>query len=99
MEFVVERREIWNVEPAMQRRDVWMRPGARQREMHIVDVIVDHIELAGAIGHLTQQEHVMGELIDTRLVEAQGPRRSGHEPSGSLRITAREQRHLMALVD
>ena len=67
--------------------------------MHIVDVIVDHIELVGAIRHLTQQEHVMGELIDARFVEAQGARRGGDEPSGSLRIAAREQRHLMALAD
>jgi hypothetical protein len=89
--------QIGQIEPPVQSGHTREPIPTRQREMQIVDVEVDDIELAATMKYLFQQADVMRELIDTGLVEAQRTRDDRDQSRRRHRIAARKERHVVTL--
>jgi hypothetical protein len=86
---------VGKVLPAMERRERAAARGLKQREMHIVDVEVQNVELVGALAHLVQHDHVVGKRVANVGIEAQRAGGAGNQFSGSDGIFARKQCYLM----
>jgi hypothetical protein len=97
VEFAIKRLQIGQIEPAMQRRDMRNGLPSRHREVEVVDMEVNDIELPRHAAHALEQQDVMGELVDAVIVETQRPRRDGHERRVRDGIAAGKERHVVAL--
>src|SRR5205823_13626360 len=69
-ELFVNRHEVWQVETTMERGDMRMATAARQREVQVINVVMNDVELVGAARHLLEQQDMMRQLIDASLIEA-----------------------------
>ena len=98
-ELLIDRDEVWKIKPAVQRGHMRGGLSPRQREVPVIDVEVDEVEVLRLLKNLLQEEKVMGELVRTPVIEAQPLRARGHETSAGDGIAAGEERHLMALAD
>ena len=92
----IERQQIGQVLAAVQRRDGPARDRAEQREMKLVDVEMQDVEIVGALAHAIEHQHVIGNGIAHAGVEPQRLRHAGHEVGRRDRIAAGKQRHVMA---
>jgi hypothetical protein len=95
----VEGRQVRNVETSVKRRDVRRWLPARERKVQVVDVEVDDVELGRARAHLVEHGHVPRQLVDALFVEPERARTGRDETRAGLRITTREQRHVVTLPD
>ena len=80
----------------MQRGDRAACDRPEQREMELVDMEVQDVEVVGALAHAVQHQHVIGDRIADAGVEPQRRGHAGHQIGRRDRIAAREQRHVMA---
>ena len=71
--------------------------GAREREVQVVDVEVDDVELGARWRDLLEQQDVVRQRVDAARVEPQRPRRARHQPRRGHRVAAGEQRDVVAL--
>ena len=72
-ELAVERHDLWQIEPAVQRRHMGNRQAPRDREVQRRDVKVDDVELVHALRNLFDEEQMQRERID-RLRQTQRSR-------------------------
>jgi hypothetical protein len=77
---------------------VTVRPaiGRNSGKMKLVDMEVQHVEIAGALAHAIEHQHVVRSSIADACVEAQCLGNAGHQIGRRNRIPACEQRHVMA---
>jgi hypothetical protein len=95
-ELVVERRELRQVETAVHRRHGLARERAKQREVHVLEVEVQDVELVRATAHLLEHQRDRGERVADRGIEAQRAPRARDEIRRGLRLAAREERDVVA---
>jgi hypothetical protein len=86
--FVVQRRQVFQIEPPVQRRDVWHVRSAAERKMQIVDVIVHDVVRGDVTPDPFDHQHVVRQRIDRVRIEPQRLGRDGHEPGRRARIRA-----------
>ncbi len=94
-----ERPQVRQVEPPVEGVHGGRRDEAREREREVVHVTVDHVELAGALEHLGQLEHVGGERIGTLRIEPQRGAGDAVQPAPRHRVAAGEHGDGVAAVD
>src|SRR6266403_5630567 len=82
---VVNLRQIGQVEPAVQGGNVRKRSATRQREVKIVDMEMNDVELIEALKDLLQQDDMMGKGIH-RLSQSQRSGRDWNQACGCLGI-------------
>jgi len=99
VEDLVDRLELGQVEPAVQRGEIGHARATHDRESEIVDMEVDDVELVGAAGQLLEHADVRCQIVANRRVEAQrvGPARL--ELRGRLAVGAGEQGDVMPELD
>ena len=68
----------------------------KQRELKLVDMEVQDVELVGALAHAIEHQHVIGDRIDDAGIEPQRLGHAGHEIGRRDRIAAGKQRDVMA---
>src|SRR5881227_3315507 len=84
---VVNRRQIGQVEPAVQGGNVRKGSATRQREVKIIDM-----EMIESLKDLLQQDDMMGKGV-YRLTQSQRPRGDWNQVRGCLGIAAGEKRN------
>ena len=47
-----------------------MATASRQREVQVINVVMNDVELVGAVRYLLEQQDMMRQLIDASLIEA-----------------------------
>ena len=82
----------------MQRRDERRVELREQRERHVVEVKVQHVEFMRTLTHAFEQQHVRREGVADRRIEAQRARPCGFERRTGFGVAACEQRHIVAEV-
>src|SRR6059058_365161 len=92
---VVNRRQIGQVEPAVQGGHLRKRSATREREVKIVDMEMNDVELVKALKDLLQQDDMMGKGV-YRLTQSQRPRGDWNQVRGCLGIAAGEKRNLFS---
>ncbi len=70
----VERLQVGEIKPAVQRGQVSSAVVARQGEMEIIDVKMDQVEPVRVLKDLFEQDNVVRELVHASVVE---PKRTG----------------------
>ena len=95
----VDSRQFRQVEPTVQRRHMWTAVSPRQREMQVIDVEVNHVEIFGPAVNLVEHDEVMGELIYARRVCPQRPWTRSDKSRLGDRIPASEKRNVVPLPD
>ena len=95
----VEREQIRQVLTAVQRRDRAACDWPKQREMELIDMEMQDVEILGPPAHAIKHQHVIGNWIAHAGVEPQRRGYAGHEIGCRDRIAARKQRHVMAEAD
>ncbi len=83
---------------AVQGGDGAARDRSKQREMELIDMEMQDVEIAGLLAHAVEHQHVVGDRIADAGVEPQRLGHAGDEVGGGDRIAAREQCDLMAEV-
>ena len=68
-------------------------------EMYVVDVKMQHIEVAGLAPHFFEHHDIMRRRILHAGIQPKGFFGAGNKGGGSLGISARKQRHIVALAD
>ena len=96
VEAQIEREQIGQVLAAVQRGDSAARDRPEQREMELIDMEMQDVEVVGALADAIEHQHVIGDRIADAGVEPQRLGHAGHEIGRRDRIAAREQRHVMA---
>ena len=96
VEAEIERQQIGQILAAVQRGDGAARDRPEQRELELVDMEVQDVEVVGALAHAIEHQHVIGDRIDDAGVEPQRLGHAGHEIGRRDRIAAGEQRHVVA---
>ena len=96
VEAEIERQEIGQVLAAMQGGDGAARDRPEQRELELIDMEVQDVEVVGALAHAIEHQHVIGDRIEDAGVEPQRLGHAGHEIGGRDRIAAGKQRDVMA---
>src|SRR5947207_15606885 len=86
-ELVVNRRQIGQVEPAVQGGNVRKRSATRQREVKIIDMEMNDVELIESLKDLLQKDDMMGKSV-YGLAQSQRARRDRNQVRGSLGIAA-----------
>ena len=92
----IEGKQIGQVLAAVQRGHRPARERAEQREMELIDMEVQDVEVGGPLPDAVEHQHVIGNRIAHAGVEAQSLRHAGHEFGGRDRIPAGKQRDVMA---
>src|SRR5437660_9538743 len=92
---VVNRRQIAQVKPAMQRGHLGKRNATRQREVKIVDMEMNDVELVEALKDLLQQDDVMSKGVHC-LTQSERARGDWNQVRGCLGIAAREKRNVFS---
>ena len=77
-ELVVDRLEIRDIEAAVEGRHVRCTEAPRHREVEVVDVPVDDVEITCGGRDLLELDHLVRQLVQDRLVQPQGAGRAGH---------------------
>src|SRR6266403_5660036 len=93
---VVNRRQIGQVEPTVQGGNVRKRSATRQREVKIVDMEMNDVELIKALKDLLQQDDMMGKSVH-RLAQSQRSRRDWNQMRGCPGIAAGEKCNFFSL--
>src|SRR5882762_1141907 len=93
---VVNRRQIGQVEPAVQGGNVCKRSATRQREMEIVDMEMNDVELIESLKDLLQQDDMMGKGVHC-LAQSQRPWGDWNQVRGCLGIATGEKCDLFSL--
>src|SRR5882762_1962615 len=97
-ELVVNRRQIGQVEPAVQGGQVRKRSTTRQREMKVVDMEVNYVELVEALKDFLQQDDMMGKSVYC-LAQSERARRDWNQVRGCLGIAAGKECNLFSQPD
>src|SRR6476619_1614353 len=92
---VVNRRQIGQVEPAVQCGNVRKRSATREREVKIVDMEMNDVELVEALKDLLQQDDMMGKGVHC-LAQSQRSRRDWNQARGCLGIATGEKCNLFS---
>jgi hypothetical protein len=92
-------RKIGQVETTVHGRHGSPGERARQREMKIVDMEMQDVELIRPSSHLIERDHIVGERVEDARIEAERLPAASDELGRCNRIAAREQGHLVALPD
>ena len=98
-ELGVDRLEVRDVEPAVERRGVWHAEPPRQREVEVVEVPVNHVEAVGLGRHRLQLDHLVRQRIDDAVIKPQGAGSARDQLRRGLRVTAGEQGDVVALAN
>src|SRR6266480_4669128 len=93
---VVNRRQIGQVESAVQGGNVRKRSATREREVKIVDMEMNDVELVKALKDLLQQDDMMGKGV-YRLAQSQRPWGDWNQVRGCLGIASGEKCNLFSL--
>jgi hypothetical protein len=93
------QRQIRQIEPAVQRGEKWRSQPAQERQVHPVQMGMDHVEIAGPFGDRLEQHGTGGSRIRTRAAQAQGPGTDWYEAGSGAGVPAREQRDVMIQAD
>ena len=96
VEAEIERQQIGQVLAAVQGGDGAVRDRPEQRELKLVDMEVQDVEVIGALAHAIEHQHVIGDRIDDAGVEPQRLGHAGHEIGRRDRIAAGKQRDVVA---
>jgi hypothetical protein len=96
-ELAVQRNEVGDIEPSVQRGDMGVAGAARQRKMQVVDVEVQHVEIVRLLHNPFEHQDVMRELVDAMRVEPQRARARRDEPRRRFGVAAREERDIVTL--
>ena len=92
---VVNRRQVGQVEPAVQCGNVRKRSATREREVKIVDMEMNDVELVETLKDLLQQDDMMGEGVHC-LSQSQRSRTDWNQVRGCLGIAAGEKCNLFS---
>src|SRR6266850_1471655 len=92
---VVNRRQVGQVEPAVQGGQMRKRSATRQREVKIVDMEMNDVELVEALKDLLQQDDMMGKGVHC-LSQSQRSRGDWNQVRGCLGIAAGEKCNLFS---
>src|SRR5437764_1970844 len=95
-ELVVNRRQIGQVEPAVQCRNVRKRRATREREVKIIDMEMNDVELVEALKDFLQQDDMMGKGVYC-LAQSQRARGDWNQVRGCLGIATGEKCNLFSL--
>jgi len=93
------RLQFRQVETAVQRGHERHGLACEQRKRVIVDVKMQHIEFVRAAAHFLEQQHVRRHHVANGRVEAQCLRPERFELGRGLRIAARKEGDVVALLD
>src|SRR6266853_674433 len=93
---VVNRRQIGEIEPAVQCGHVRKRSPTRQREVKIVDMEMNNVELVKALKDFLQQDDMMSKGV-YRLAQSQRARGDWNQVRGCLGIATGEKCDLFSL--
>src|SRR5215471_10715744 len=93
----VEMLQIGKVLPAVQRRDGAVLGGAEDGKMKLINVEVQNIEVRGHAPNLVEHQHVVGNDVPDRGVEAQGLGTARDEFGPGDRVSACKQRDVVTL--
>jgi hypothetical protein len=93
---VVNRRQIGQIKPAVQGGNVRKRSATRKREVKIVDMEMNDVELIEALKDLLQQDDMMGKGV-YRLAQSERSRTDRNQVRGCLGIAAGEKCDLFSL--
>src|SRR4026208_138573 len=94
-ELVVNRRQVGQVEPAVQGSHVRKRSATREREVKIVDMEMNDVELIEALKNLLQQDDVMGKGVHC-LAQSERARSDWNQVRGCLGIATGEKCNLFS---
>ena len=83
----------------MQRSHMRDRLTPAQRKMQIVNVEMNNVELCCTLEHAFEHHRLVGQFVDALVVQTQRALASRHQPRLGHRVSAREKRHLVTLVD
>src|SRR5437016_13386840 len=93
---VVNRRQIGQVEPAMQRGHLGKRNATRQREVKIVDMEMNNVELVEPLKDLFQHQDMMGKRVHG-LAQSQRSWTDWNQTRGCLGVAAGKKCNLFSL--
>src|SRR5437016_13293491 len=93
---VVNRRQIGQVEPSVQGGQMRKGSATRQREMKVVDMKMNNVELVKALKDFLQQDDMMGKGV-YRLAQSQRARGDWNQVRGCLGIATGEKCDLFSL--
>ena len=99
VEAEIERPQVRQILPAVQRRQRAAGERPKQRKMELVDVEVQDVEIVGTFAYSVQHQHVIRNRIAHVRVEPQRRRRATDKPRGRHGIAACEQGHVMTQAD
>ena len=91
--FMIERRQVAQIEASMQRRRLSHSAAAGQGKMQIIDVKVDNIELVSALKHLLKHCDVVRKSVD-RFIQTQRARAGGNQLRFRPRIATCKKGHI-----
>src|SRR6266404_9797880 len=94
-ELVVNRRQIGQVEPAVQGGNVRKRSATRQREVKIIDMEMNNVELVEALKNLLQKNDMMSKGVYC-LAQSERARRDWNQVCGCLGIAAGKECNLFS---
>ena len=98
--FAVQRHQVRRIKAAVQRTYMDDPRKFRQREMHIINMEVNDVELIGALQHFFQHYKMMGELILAFIViQTKSLRATGDQARSRLGVTAGEKCDVVPGVD
>ena len=95
----VQRSEVGDVEPAVERGQTRQPQPPADRKMEIVDVEVNDVEAVRRREHLLHHQDVVRELVDATLVQPQRTPAGRNQAGAGHRVAAREQGDVVALPD
>src|SRR6476620_8159016 len=68
-----------------------------ERKMQVIDMEMNDVELASALENTLQHDEMVGHLALVTFIQTQRPPARRHLPRIRLRISARKERHFVAL--
>src|SRR5580765_3307371 len=89
------RMQFGQIEPTMERGYRWGRIPSREREPHEIEMGVNDVEVAGFSQRLLHQHRHGGIAVEDPGIQSQGSSADRFEASGSDRISARKQGHVV----
>jgi hypothetical protein len=99
VEAEIERLQVRQILPAVQRRQRAARKPPKQRKLELVDVKVQDVEIVSTFAHSVQHQHVIRNRIAHVPVEPQRRPRATDKASGRHGIAACEQGHVVTQPD
>ena len=79
VEAEIERPQVRQILPAVQRRQSAAGERPKEGKMELVDVEMENVELVGTFAHAIQHEHVIRNGVSHVRVESQRRRRATHK--------------------